>query len=34
MQLPNTVEGIVAFLGVLRAGMIATSAQSSMLRGS
>jgi acyl-CoA synthetase (AMP-forming)/AMP-acid ligase II len=34
MQLPNTVESIVAFLGVLRAGMIATSAQASMLRGS
>ena len=34
MQLPNTVESIVAFLGVLRAGMIATNAQALMLRGS
>jgi acyl-CoA synthetase (AMP-forming)/AMP-acid ligase II len=34
MQLPNTVESIVAFLGVLRAGMITTNAQASMLRGS
>jgi acyl-CoA synthetase (AMP-forming)/AMP-acid ligase II len=34
MQLPTTVESIVAFLGVLRAGMIATNALTSMLRDS